>query len=117
LLDRVAGLPYAFGGIWSEDMVVVKKCTQTCHSLMEMYFPAVVQRMSDIGIPTILHSYYTQFFITGFLYNLPFNMAVRVWDSFWLRKFDFFYAVTLAIFKLTKGMNYFRISFLFSVVV
>lgn len=50
-----------------------------------------------------MSAFATQFFITGFLYNLPFNMAVRVWDSFWLRGYDYWYAVALSIFKNSQG--------------
>lgn len=37
------------------------------------------------------------------MYNLPFEMAARVWDAFWLRKFEFLYAVGLGIMKISKG--------------
>lgn len=53
-----------------------------------------------MGIPSI--TYVPQFFMTGFLYSLPFDMVVRIWDSFWLRRFDYFYAVATSIFKITQ---------------
>ena len=43
------------------------------------------------------------FFITGFMYSLPFGIALRIWDSFLSRDFDFLYAVALAIFKVFEG--------------
>ena len=45
-----------------------------------------------------------QFFLTGFLYCFPFDMVVRIWDCFWLRRFDFLYAVTLGLFKVTQSV-------------
>ena len=44
-----------------------------------------------------------QFFIAGFMYSLPFGVALRIWDSFLSRDFDFLYAVALAIFKVFEG--------------
>lgn len=43
--------------------------------------------------------------MTGFLYSFPFDMVVRIWDSFWLRRFDFFYAVTVGVFKITESIT------------
>lgn len=37
------------------------------------------------------------------MYNLSFDTSVRVWDAFWLRKFDFIYSVGISIMKLCKG--------------
>ena len=31
-------------------------------------------------------------------------MVVRLWDCFWLRRFDFLYAVTLGLFKVTQSV-------------
>merc|ERR1712000_120430 len=67
---------------------------------MEIYTPRVIQKIRDENVPTV--TFGPQFFITGFLYTLPFEMAVRVWDCFWLLGYDYFYAVALAIFKITQ---------------
>ena len=56
-----------------------------------------------MGIPSI--TYVPQFFMTGFLYSFPFDMVVRIWDSFWLRRFDFFYAVAVSVFKITQSIT------------
>ena len=56
----------------------------------------------EVGID--FNSFVPQFFLTGFLYCFPFDMVVRIWDSFWLRRFDFLYSVTLGLFKITSGV-------------
>lgn len=59
-------------------------------------------KKDNCGIP--VQTFATQFFLSGFMYNLPFDTAVRIWDSFWLRQFDFIFAVGIAIMKLCKRM-------------
>jgi len=74
----------------------------TADQLMQAHVPAIVKKMEEIGMPLLLANTTSQCFMTGFLYNLPFTMAVRIWDSFWLRKFDFFYMVAVSLFKISK---------------
>jgi hypothetical protein len=50
-------------------------------------------------------SFVSQAFITGFMYSLPFGIALRIWDSFLSRDFDFLYAVALALFKVYEGIT------------
>ena len=45
--------------------------------------------------------YAPQYFITGYIYNLPFYVCVRIWDSFLARDFLFFYATALSLYKLS----------------
>lgn len=99
-LDQLAGSDYNFGIVWEESMTMVKQLAQTLGKLLETKYPKVYATFEEHNIPVLAFS--SQFFITGFMYNLPFDMAARVWDAFWLRKFDFLYAVALAIVKLTK---------------
>mmetsp|Transcript_21006 Transcript_21006/g.26572 ORF Transcript_21006/g.26572 Transcript_21006/m.26572 type:complete len:256 (+) Transcript_21006:1710-2477(+) len=84
-------------------MVQVRECMQTLNQLMLVHTPKVVAVLEEHGIPSI--SYVPQFFMTGFLYNFPFDMVVRIWDSFWLRRFDFFYAVAVGVFKITQSIT------------
>lgn len=48
--------------------------------------------------------YAPQFFITGYLYNMPFYMALRIWDSFLSRGFDFLFAILLSLFRIYEGL-------------
>ena len=44
--------------------------------------------------------YSTEWFLTVYLYNLPFPVALRIWDVFLYEGFHFIYAVGLALIKL-----------------
>lgn len=100
LLEQLAGDEFGFGQLWEEEMTYVKQCIKTFSKLLESKFPAIIEKYDENGIPIM--AFASQFFITGFMYNLPFGMATRVWDSLWLRKFDYLYAVGLSIMKLSK---------------
>merc|ERR1712137_433905 len=100
LLDQIAGEIYGFGRVWEAEMKYLKQCISTLAKLLEARYPKVVDKFNSNGIP--IQAFGSQFFITGYLYNLPFDVAARLWDSFWLRKFDYLYAIGLSIVKLTK---------------
>jgi len=91
---------YGLAGLWKVGMVQVRECMNTLNALMKANTPKVLVVLDEHGIPPI--TYVPQFFMTGFLYNLPFDVVVRIWDSFWLRRFDFFYAVAVSIFKISQ---------------
>lgn len=100
LLDQLAGETYGFGKVWEEQMKYLRQCLSTYTKLLEARYPKVVDKYSSNGIP--IQAFASQFFITGFMYNLPFDIATRLWDSFWLRNFDFLYATGVALVKLSK---------------
>lgn len=50
--------------------------------------------------------YATQWFLTIYLYNLPFAVALRIWDVFLFEGFHFAYAVALALFKIFEGTTF-----------
>jgi hypothetical protein len=54
-----------------------------------------------VGVTPSLFS--TEWFMTVFLYNLPFPVALRIWDIFLFEGFHFMYAVGLALIKLYSG--------------
>jgi len=101
LLDAVADM-YGLAGLWKVGMVQVRECMSALRSLMQVHTPKVQAILDEHGIPAI--SYVPQFFMTGFLYNFPFDMVVRLWDSFWLRRFDFFYSVAVSVFKIGQPL-------------
>lgn len=66
-------------------------------------------KQDETSIPTM--AYTAQFFITGFLYSLPFHFVVRVWDSLLARDFDYMYSIGISIFSLTRGISSININF------
>ena len=102
MLDQLAGEEYGFGRLWEESMSYLRQCMAALSKLLDSKFPKIVEKFTDNGIPIM--AFGSQFFITGYMYNLPFDMAARVWDSFWLRKFDFLYAIGVAIMKLSSDI-------------
>lgn len=47
--------------------------------------------------------YATQWFLTLFLYNMPFTLVLRIWDIFLFEGFHFVYAVALGLLKYYEG--------------
>eukprot|EP00011_Vannellida_sp_DIVA3-517-6-12_P000530 CAMPEP_0114612564 /NCGR_PEP_ID=MMETSP0168-20121206/4686_1 /TAXON_ID=95228 ORGANISM="Vannella sp., Strain DIVA3 517/6/12" /NCGR_SAMPLE_ID=MMETSP0168 /ASSEMBLY_ACC=CAM_ASM_000044 /LENGTH=961 /DNA_ID=CAMNT_0001823551 /DNA_START=15 /DNA_END=2900 /DNA_ORIENTATION=+ len=98
MLDRIA--VSGFAEMWEPKMARVIMSMHALNELLREYLPKVYQLLDSIGVPPI--TYAPQYFITGFLYNLPFYVCVRVWDCFLARDFNFFYATALSMYKLSQ---------------
>lgn len=98
MLDRIA--VSGFAEMWEPQMGRVIMSMHALNELLREHLPKVYQLLDSIGVPPI--TYAPQYFITGFLYNLPFYVCVRIWDCFLARDFNFFYATALSMYKLSQ---------------
>jgi hypothetical protein len=65
--------------------------------LLERFLPAVATHLAhEMIVPSM---YATQWFITVFTYNFPFDVVVRVWDIFLLQGWPIVHQVAIAIMK------------------
>jgi hypothetical protein len=117
---------YNMGGLWLPEMPLINQIMYVMDVLMAEYLP----RLNSLMVCMMCRSccawlarltfacigeqeasniskamFVPQFFITGFMYSLPFGLALRIWDSFLSRDFDFLYAVALALFKVYEGIT------------
>ena len=104
---------YELADLWRPGFPGLAKCVFIVEKLQEEYVPRlsnhivcfwlliVLNQQKKEGISTSL--YLTQWFLTIFLYNLPFSVALRIWDTFLFEGFHFAYAVVIAIFKLYES--------------
>eukprot|EP00027_Filamoeba_sp_ATCC50430_P000613 CAMPEP_0168544822 /NCGR_PEP_ID=MMETSP0413-20121227/2626_1 /TAXON_ID=136452 /ORGANISM="Filamoeba nolandi, Strain NC-AS-23-1" /LENGTH=678 /DNA_ID=CAMNT_0008574871 /DNA_START=489 /DNA_END=2525 /DNA_ORIENTATION=- len=92
---------YELADLWRPGFPGLTKCVFIVEKLQEEYVPRLFNHIKKEGISTSL--YLTQWFLTIFLYNLPFSVALRIWDTFLFEGFHFSYAVVIAIFKLFEN--------------
>jgi len=97
VLQQLADM-YSMSGLWKDKMPHLKQCFFVMDKLLETHLPKIHKHLKDQKITGDL--YITQWFVTVFLYNLPFSMVLRIWDVFLLEGFSFVYAIALSIFKI-----------------
>lgn len=67
---------------------------------IEIVLPEVARKLSHFGIdPSIFAS---QWFITLFSYNMPFQLVARVWDLFFLRRWSVVFRVSVVLLELVQ---------------
>jgi len=96
-LVRIAN-DYKLGGLWKPGLPALGQTMFVLENLIGIYFPKLLQHLNKICVPPAMYA--PQFFITGYLYNLPFFVVLRIWDSLLVRGFDFLYAVLLSLFRI-----------------
>ncbi|GBG30994.1 TBC1 domain family member 1 [Hondaea fermentalgiana] len=69
-------------------------------ALLQRYVPDIAQHLEkEMIVPSM---YATQWFITVFTYNFPFDVVVRVWDIFLFEGWCIVHQVALAILKVNR---------------
>ena len=67
---------------------------------IEIILPDVAAKLSRFSIdPSIFAS---QWFITLFAYNLPFQLVARIWDLFLLKRWSVIFRVSLVLLSLAR---------------
>eukprot|EP01114_Cavostelium_apophysatum_P017256 TRINITY_DN5084_c0_g1_i1.p1 TRINITY_DN5084_c0_g1~~TRINITY_DN5084_c0_g1_i1.p1 ORF type:complete len:802 (+),score=205.98 TRINITY_DN5084_c0_g1_i1:158-2563(+) len=97
MLERLSNA-YELADLWRPGLPGVARCCAVLQSLMEIYVPKVQQHLQKEDVP--FEAYGTKWFMTIFLYNLPFPAVLRVWDIFLFEGFHFLYAVAISLFKI-----------------
>jgi len=97
VLVRLCG-GYDMSLLWKTGFPGLVKCFYILERMLATHHPKLFKHTSELGCPVSMYA--TQWFITVFLYNLPFPVALRIWDIFLEKGFVFVYQVALALFKI-----------------
>jgi hypothetical protein len=89
---------YGMEGIYSPNMPMVNECVYIFERLLKAYLPKLGAHFAEQGVEGGL--YVPQLFITVFLYNMPFDICLRIWDRFLIDGFLATYPIAIAIFKM-----------------
>lgn len=83
--------------LYSQDMPKVAECSYVVGRLLKNYVPKLDAHLNDLGVDPGLYA--PQLFITVFLYNMPFNLCLRIWDRFLIDGFSTLFTIAVAILK------------------
>jgi len=89
---------YGLDVVWKPGLPGLPKCFFFLDRLIQENIPKVHYHMKTLQLSPSLYA--TEWFITIFLYMLPFKIALRIWDIFLFEGFHFIYAVGLALIKI-----------------
>lgn len=107
---------YGLADLYRPRMPKVPEVTFIFEGLFKQYMPQLSTHLENEGLhPTM---YLTQWFLTLFTYNFPFEFVTRVWDAFLHEGWKVIYRVALALMKISQKtllsakfeaiMDYFR---------
>eukprot|EP01117_Protostelium_nocturnum_P005997 TRINITY_DN2159_c0_g1_i1.p1 TRINITY_DN2159_c0_g1~~TRINITY_DN2159_c0_g1_i1.p1 ORF type:complete len:775 (+),score=217.47 TRINITY_DN2159_c0_g1_i1:271-2595(+) len=92
---------YEMGELWREGFPGLNKCCFILEQLLDAYLPKIFAHLQKVDVQT--NSFLIEWFLTAFLYNFPFPLALRVWDVFLCEGFHFLFAISLALFKMFEN--------------
>jgi len=88
---------YLMGQMWRPKLPMLQKATFILENLTKQRLPKLYKHMQAENYT--LTYVCTQWFLTVYLYNFPFDFVLRVWDVFLCHGFNYLYAVAVAICK------------------
>ena len=92
--------PYNMNGLFKPGMPRTALLLNQFSQLLPRFVPDVNWHFN--GMQIVPSMYCTQWFITVFSYNFPFDVVVRVWDIFLSESWKFIFRMALAILKTHK---------------
>ena len=87
--------------MFSIGMAKTSRLLYQFEGLMGKFLPRMMEHLNKEGIAASMYA--TQWFITGFSYNFPFEVVVRIWDSFMLEGWKVIFRVALTIMSRVQG--------------
>jgi len=93
---------YDMATIWKTGFPGLVKCFFMLDKMMSQFYPKIHEHLRSQNCS--MSMYGTQWFITIYLYNLPFPVALRIWDVVLFEGFTFVYAIALALIKLFEDV-------------
>lgn len=92
---------YDLADLYRPRMPKVPELIFVFEKLMDQLMPQVARHLEAEGLhPTM---YLTQWFITLFTYNFPFEFVTRVWDMFLYEGWKVIFRVSLALMKISQS--------------
>uniref|UniRef100_K3WL35 Rab-GAP TBC domain-containing protein n=1 Tax=Globisporangium ultimum (strain ATCC 200006 / CBS 805.95 / DAOM BR144) TaxID=431595 RepID=K3WL35_GLOUD len=92
---------YDLANLYRPRMPKVPELIFIFEKLMEQLMPQIAKHLESEGLhPTM---YLTQWFITLFTYNFPFEFVTRVWDMFLYEGWKIIFRVALALMKISQS--------------
>lgn len=92
---------YGLADLYRPRMPKVPEVTFIFEGLFKQYMPQLSTHLENEGLhPTM---YLTQWFLTLFTYNFPFEFVTRVWDAFLHEGWKVIYRVALALMKISQS--------------
>ncbi|KAG6942368.1 hypothetical protein JG688_00018153, partial [Phytophthora aleatoria] len=91
---------YGLADLYRPRMPKVPEVTFVFEGLFKQLMPQLSAHLENEGLhPTM---YLTQWFLTLFTYNFPFEFVTRVWDTFLHEGWKVIYRVALALMKISQ---------------
>ncbi|KAE8965054.1 hypothetical protein PR003_g29933 [Phytophthora rubi] len=91
---------YGLADLYRPRMPKVPEVTFVLQGLFKQIMPQLSAHLENEGLhPTM---YLTQWFLTLFTYNFPFEFVTRVWDAFLHEGWKVIYRVALALLKVSQ---------------
>ncbi|RLN58937.1 hypothetical protein BBJ28_00022414 [Nothophytophthora sp. Chile5] len=92
---------YGLADLYRPRMPKVPEVTFVFQGLLKQLMPQLSTHLENEGLhPTM---YLTQWFLTLFTYNFPFEFVTRVWDAFLREGWKVIFRVALALLKLSQS--------------
>jgi len=71
---------YGLSSLYRDDLPVLASYINFFHACAKLYYPKLIEHFDEQGF--LPNMYVTEWFTTLFVYRLPLNTVVRVWDFF-----------------------------------
>ena len=101
VLGRIAS-DYEMGGVWRPGFPYLERGKFTLKRLLKQYLPRITAHLEAEGVMDMLGVIADKWFMTWFLYTIPFHIVLRIWDALLGHGFPFIYRIMLAFFKLRQ---------------
>jgi len=95
------GTEFRMNEMWKDGFPGLHESFNILGQMLDYYHPKIFKHLQATDLQPSLYA--TQWFLTGYLYNLPFALSLRIWDILLFEGRHFLFAVALSIFKYFEG--------------
>jgi len=89
---------YEMSGFFQLGMPKLKMWLWTFEKLLHLFLPRLHKHLNDENVPPTLYA--THWFLTAFVYSLPFHVVLRIWDIFLFYGSSILFSVGLGLLKM-----------------
>ena len=101
MVSVLSSKKHTLADLYRPEMPKVGQAMFIFQKLLSHFFPRIFDHFEKEGMhPTM---YASQWFVTIFSYNFPFEVVTRIWDIFLFEGWKVVYRIALALIKMNKG--------------
>jgi len=93
---------YGMSGLYRDDTPVLADYMHFFHEIAKQYYPRIISHFDEQGF--LPNMYVTEWFTTLFVYRLPLDTVVRIWDFFFTYGQEALFKVGLALLAYCEDL-------------